>query len=100
MGAAERRLEPERAAAPGCALGADRAAHQLDELARDREAEAGAAVSARRRDVGLRERLEHPLERLGLDADAGVGDLDAQYGLSRSVARVALTCTATAAGWR
>ena len=33
-------------------------AHQLDQVRRDREAEAGAAVLARRRAVGLRERLE------------------------------------------
>ena len=37
---------------------ADLAAHQLDELPADRQAEAGAAVAARRRAVGLRERLE------------------------------------------
>ena len=74
---AEVELEPERAAAARLALGADRSAHQLDQLAGDREAEAGAAVVARRRGVGLRERLEHAVERSRVDADAGVGDLEA-----------------------
>ena len=40
------------------ALDPDAAAHQLDELRRDRQAEAGAAEPARGRAVGLRERLE------------------------------------------
>ena len=51
-----------------------RAAHQLDQLRGDRQAQAGAAVPARRRAVGLRERLEDlPLLRRR-DADAGVAD--------------------------
>ena len=55
---AEPRREVERAAATGLALDPDAAAHHLDELRRDRQAQAGAAVAARRRAVGLRERLE------------------------------------------
>ena len=58
-----------------------RAAHQLGEALADRQAEAGAAVLARRRRVGLRERLEQPAHALGGEADAGVahgeGQLDA-----------------------
>ena len=50
--------EVERAAAADLALDPDAAAHQLDEPRRDRQPEAGAAVPARRRAVGLRERLE------------------------------------------
>ena len=44
----------------GRALDADLAAHQLDELLRDGQAEPGAAVAARGRAVGLGERLEQP----------------------------------------
>ena len=75
LGAAERQLEPERAAAPGFALGADRPAHQLDELAGDREAQSGAAVvrvvetSACVNGSNMRCRLA------GIDPDAAVGDL-------------------------
>ena len=46
---------------PGPSLSAHmRAAHQLGEALADREAQARAAVLARRRRVGLRERLEQP----------------------------------------
>src|SRR3954447_24694256 len=55
---AERGREVERAADARLGVAADLAAHQLDELARDRQAEAGAAVAAGRRRVGLREGLE------------------------------------------
>ena len=48
-----------------------------DELAGDREAEAGAAVAPGRGAVGLGEGLEEPRLRLGGDADAGVADLEA-----------------------
>ncbi len=62
--AAERHREEEARAAARLALDADLAAHQVDELLRDREAEAGAAEAARGRAVGLRERLEEPRLRL------------------------------------
>ena len=45
----------------GLALDADLAAHQLDELAADRQAQAGAAELARGRGVGLAEGLEEAL---------------------------------------
>ena len=80
--------EPERAAAPRLAGRADRAAHQLDQLAADAQPEPGAAVLARGRGVGLGERLEQPLGLLGVDADPGVGDLEAHAAPAR--ARLAL----------
>ena len=64
----ERRLDREeerRALARPVALGPHASAHQLGEALADREAEAGAAVLARRRRVGLRERLEQPAHALG-----------------------------------
>ena len=50
--------EEERAADAGLAFEPDAAAHQLDQPAADGQAQAGAAVLARRGHVGLRERLE------------------------------------------
>ena len=50
--------EVEGAALPDFALHPDPAAHQLDQLRGDRQAQAGAAVAARGRAVGLRERVE------------------------------------------
>src|SRR4030095_8004825 len=52
-GAAQPRREVEGAAAADVALDADHAVHQADELAGDRQPEAGAAVPARRRAGGL-----------------------------------------------
>ena len=57
----------------GCAVGRDRAAHHLDEPLADRKAQAGAAVSAGRRCVGLGEFRENLGELLGRHADAGIG---------------------------
>ena len=62
MGASivNRNVEP----LPGPSLSRPHAtAHQLGEPPADREAQAGAAVLARRRRVGLRERLEQPAHR-------------------------------------
>ena len=47
-------------------------AHHLHKLRRDRQAQAGAAVFARRRGIGLAERLENLRLLFGRDADAGV----------------------------
>jgi hypothetical protein len=66
--------EPEHAAASGPRLHADPAAHQLGQSLRDREPQPRAAILARRRAVGLAERLEDGLGLVGGDADAGVGD--------------------------
>src|SRR5205823_3801170 len=53
----------------------DIAAQQIRQALADREAQAGAAEAARRRGVGLRERLKEARQRLGRHADAGVGYL-------------------------
>ena len=58
---------------PGSTLDGDAAVHEVGELAADREPQAGAAEAARRRLVGLRERLEDLVQRGGVHADAGVG---------------------------
>ncbi len=57
---------------------ADRAAHQLGQLAADGQAEAGAAELALRAGFRLHERLEQSGARLFGNADAGVGDFPAQ----------------------
>ena len=59
-----------------CLLGVDRAAVQLDDPARDREPEAGAAVGRRSGPGRAVEALEDPLGLVGGDARALVGDLD------------------------
>ena len=60
----------------------DAALHGLGEAAHDRQAEPGAAEAARGRAVGLHERLEQPVALLVGEADAGVGDLDAQHAVA------------------
>ena len=57
---------------PGALLHRDVAAEQAREVARDRQAEPGAAVLAVRAAVGLAERFEDHLLLLGRNADAGV----------------------------
>src|SRR5215211_6707448 len=74
---ADPRCEGERAAGARSRLDTDLAAHQLDELARDGQAEAGAAVAARGRRVGLGEGLEQATDRVARDPDAGVADIEA-----------------------
>ena len=64
------------------ALHPHRAAHQLDDALRDREAEPGAAVAARGRCVDLAERLEQPVHPILRDPDAGVADGEVQAMLS------------------
>ncbi len=71
--------EPEDRATRGRVVDADGAAHQFHQLLRDRQAEAGAAVAARGRIVGLREGLEQARPRFARDADAGVVHLEAQH---------------------
>ncbi len=60
-------------ATPDLALEGEPAAEGIDQLARDRQPEAGAAVAAGRGRVGLREGVEEPL--LGSHRDAGAGVL-------------------------
>ena len=57
----------------------DFAAHEFHELPGDGEAETRAAEAARRRAVGLHERLEKLPLRRERDANARVGHLDAQH---------------------
>jgi hypothetical protein len=52
------------------------AAHALGQIARDRQAQAGAAVAAAGAAVGLAEGFEDDLQLLAGDADAGVADLE------------------------
>ncbi|HEY6895495.1 MAG TPA: hypothetical protein VI258_15075, partial [Rhodanobacteraceae bacterium] len=77
----ETRGEPERGAFSNRAGHADPPAHHVDELFRDRQAEPRAAEFARRRTVGLHERIEEALLIAFLDADAGVVDEKPQLGL-------------------
>ncbi|KFB69802.1 MAG: hypothetical protein CAPSK01_000515 [Candidatus Accumulibacter vicinus] len=72
-----RNLETERATHAQCTFGMDRAAQELDELAADGQAQAGALgcpLSGRR----LHERNEDPLELVGGDARAGIAYREAQ----------------------
>ena len=57
----------------------DRAAHQLDQLARDGQAEAGAAVAAAGVGFALLERLEQAPLCLGAHADAGIVHAEAEF---------------------
>ena len=68
----------ERAAAAFLALDPDPAAHAFDQPGRDAQAQAGAAVLARRRSVGLLERLEDVRLLVRGNADAGVLHLEVQ----------------------
>src|SRR5271155_1766451 len=77
----------EGAALLGRAYKRDFAAQQPHQLAAYRRAEAGAAVLARGRAIGLGERLEDQLLLFGGDTDAGVCDADRDY-LSRPAERV------------
>jgi hypothetical protein len=68
----EARREVKRAAPADLALDPDPAAHQVHRPGRDAQAEAGAAVLARRRAARLGEGLEDQPQLLGRDADARV----------------------------
>jgi hypothetical protein len=70
--------EPERRALARLALHADLAVHHDHELLGDRQAQAGAAVAARGRAVGLREGLEQLRLHRGRNAHAGVAHLEAE----------------------
>ena len=72
-------LEPEARTLALDAIDTDLAFHLLDDPARDRQTQTGAAISPRHRCVSLRKTVEHAAElRLG-DADPRVANLDAQY---------------------
>ena len=70
--------EPERCPGRRCSSLTHIAAHPAGEATADRQAEAGAAIVARRRVIGLFEGLEQARERLAGMPDAAVFDLDAQ----------------------
>ena len=72
----QRERHPEAGADPQLAVDVDRAALEVDEVLDDRQAEAGAAVVAGDRVVGLGEGLEQAGASLLGDADAGVDDLE------------------------
>ena len=71
-----RQVQRKRTAALRYAAQVNLAAEQVCEFAADRESEAGAAVFAAGRGVGLLECLEDDLLFLGRNADTGVGDLE------------------------
>src|SRR6185436_12533888 len=68
--------DAERAARADLGLDRDPAAHQVEQAAADRQAEARAAVTAADAAVGLAEALEERGQRRLVDADAGVRDGD------------------------
>jgi hypothetical protein len=69
---------------PSCAVDADLTAHLADQGLADRQAQARAAIASADRAVGLAEALEQAGLDLGGDADAGVGDLEAQVARGRA----------------
>ena len=69
-------IDDETRAPARRALDADVSAHQAQQAAADRQPEAGAAVLARGRAVGLRKVFEDPGLRFRCDADAAVYDAD------------------------
>jgi hypothetical protein len=81
------RGKPEGAAHARGAVDPDAAAHQLDELLADHQAEAGAAVLAGGRRVRLVERLEQLGHLRGRHADAAVLHLEAHHGVAGRIAQ-------------
>ena len=69
----ESNREGERATSAGLTLGEDLPAHQLHQLLGNGESQASAAEAAGDGGVGLRERLEDPLEAVGSYPHPGVG---------------------------
>ena len=70
------RHDERRALADAGAAHLDLAAVQPHQIVHDRQAEPEAAVATRRRAVGLPEAVEHVRQKGGIDADAGIRDLD------------------------
>ena len=79
FGVAQPQREAEAGADPGRAFDVDARTHQLGQALADRQAQAGTPVAPLDRLVGLTERLEQALQRLCLDADAGVAHRDANH---------------------
>ena len=78
--------EPERRTFSHLALHADLAAHAGGELARNGEAEPGAAVFPRDGRIALRKGMEKRVPDFRRDADAGVGDGETQRGVALGLA--------------
>src|SRR5882672_4853224 len=70
--------KPECRSAPGEAVEADGAAHQLDQVLADRGPESGSAELSVDAAVGLHESVEDPVRILARDPDAGVAHLEPQ----------------------
>ena len=70
------RHDERRALTDARAADLDLAAVQPDQIVDDRQAEPETAVSTCRRAVGLPEPIEHVRQERGIDADAGIRDLD------------------------
>ena len=75
------REQERRSLARSLALRPHMPAHELAQALADREAQARAAVLARRGRVRLRERLEQPAHRIVRQADPGVADGEGQLDL-------------------
>ncbi|KFB67338.1 MAG: hypothetical protein CAPSK01_003256 [Candidatus Accumulibacter vicinus] len=73
-----RQVHREATATLGRALDIDPAAQQFDELAADRQAQAGAAVLACAAAIDLLEGVEDGSDLVGRDADAAVDDVETQ----------------------
>jgi hypothetical protein len=71
--------EAEAAADAGRAGDLDGAAHQFYQLARNAQAQAGAAVLARNGAVGLAEGLEQPCQLFFAHADAGIAHAECEH---------------------
>ena len=69
--------EPEGAAHPQPAVGADFTTHEFRQASGDHQTEAGAAVTTRGRGVNLFEGMEQAREFIGCNAYPGIGDLEA-----------------------
>ena len=76
LGQCSGRRKVKQLPSPGLLLRGDVAAHQPRQVARDLQAQPGAAVAARARAVALREAVEQPRQRGCVHADAGVGDVE------------------------
>src|SRR6185312_14237326 len=85
----ERNRKPEHRTAPGFRTHSDLAAHQFDQLLADGQPQAGAAVAARDRGVGLREWLEQSSGLFGRQADARVAYREQQFVVRGAVAAAA-----------